>query len=174
MFIPLADRYEYTASVVPLSGVDTPGQGKDCRSPVESPPIRKRRMFLHAMAARAQCSEPVFPLLLSTQAAFQGWLHALAQRPESLSRPRNDLLCHQPVTRLRKVGASDDGRLNRGHITSDFDYRPARAIGFSIPSSVMEAAFAITSAQLIASARPLTSSNPSDCFTLCSFICQSG
>ena len=39
---------------------------------------------------------------------------------------------------------------------------------FSRPTSVMEAAFAMTSAQLMANARPLTSSNPSDCFTLCS------
>ncbi len=39
----------------------------------------------------------------------------------------------------------------------------------SRPTSVeMDAALPIASAQLMASARPLTSSNPSDCFTLCS------
>ncbi len=86
-----------------------------------------------------------------------------------LPGPGDNLLRYQPLLPFGEFGPGHHRRLDRGHITGDLHHHPAGTVGLSRASSVMAAAFAIASAQVMARARPLTSSNPSDCFTRCSF-----
>ena len=62
----------------------------------------------------------------------------------------DNLLRYQPLLPFGEFGPGHHRRPDRGHITGDLHHHPAGTVGLFGASSVMAAAFAIASAQVMA------------------------